>query len=202
MYPVPIIDALGTYTAKAPFIIEDGAIYISKAIEDFTALADRGIDVYSQYYQPNGLSEAQYAEDSTLGVKIVTLYSTTGHPTLYIPTSYILSFPSKSLVPYTDLVMSVSLGLIPDAVSLTLLESEIDQAVQDRLGVEPKIELHRLPLTGGVDYNTHVRLETLRASKMQFKPTPTAQLNHFIQRIAALEAEKARLEEALTATQL
>ena len=201
MYPVPIIDALGTYTAKAPFVIEDGSIYISKAIEDFTALSDRGIDVYSQYYQPNGLSEAQYAEDAGLGVKIVTLYSTTGHPTLYIPTSYILSFPSKSLVPYTDLVMSVSLGLVPDAVSMSMLESDVDQAVQDRIGVVPKIKLHRLPLNGGVDYNTHVRLETLRAAKLQYKPTPTAQLNYFIQRISELEAEKLRLEEALITTQ-
>lgn len=201
MSGVPLIDAIGVYTVKDPFTLPNDAIYVCKAIESFEALTQRDVDVYNEYYVPNGLSETDYTRDRNANVKIVSLHSTTGQAPLTLPSSYIASFPAKSLVAYSDLVLSLGLGLVPDDVVLETLKQALAQDVKDILGIEPQVELHRLPLKGGVDFGTHQRLEKARAALMSYRPSYQAMQQYWASRIEALEADNSRLEEALINTQ-
>lgn len=201
MAGLPNIEAIGTYTAKEPFVLDPEAIYACEAIESLEALQLRGVNVFETHYSPYGLTQTDYVADVDADVKLITLISVTGHPTVTLPSSYLTGYPSKTTIPYSRLLLSVNLGLLPDTVDLASARSAVAEGVGDLLGITPEVQLHRLPLSGGVDYNAHVQLEASRVRQIRFRQSPSTQLSYWMNRVAELEAENERLAEALVSTQ-
>ena len=196
----PIINAVGTYSVKAPFETIDGVTYKCVEILKISALEKNQVDVFATYYEPNGLSPAKYVADKDLDANIVHLAEQGGGVDIILPSTYILALPSVRTIPYSRILLSIDLGLIPDSLSLASTITAIKDLATDVVGVDPTVKTHRVPVLGGIDANRHELLELNRNNAIAHRPTAHAD----VARLSAILDRKlayiAQLEEALVAT--
>lgn len=174
---IPELNASGVYTLLAPFdtMLVSGLVYTciaTRKLADFTAL---GLDPKSKYYDPYGIPDARYISDVAAGVCIVSLQST-GGDLVYVPSSYIKSFPKGGGIPYTPLVLGVSLGAIPDTLDLSYLNTQITALISDTIGVVPEIKPVAVGNTAQVDVDVHRSLEASRLVNITNNKTDRAKL--------------------------
>mgnify|MGYP000654568572 CR=1 FL=1 len=191
----PGINATGVYVLYAPWVVEPGAIYRAEAIDGFESLESNDIDVYSRFYQAYedaGVTVTDYQRDRLNAINIITLMSDTAE-TIYVPSSFIKEFPRTVTVPYSRLILSVDLGLLPDGISLQTTIENIQSHVSELVGiphssngiavdksgllansmaavddsVKVPIMVHKVTLTNGIDHSTHERLENNRAERVR-----------------------------------
>lgn len=191
----PGINATGIYVLFAPWTVVTGAIYRAEAIDGFESLEAQGIDVYAKYYQAyesEGITVQDFQRDRLNAINIVTLMSDT-QDTIYVPSSYIKEFPSSIAYPYSRVLLSVDLGLLPDGISLQTTIENIQSHVSELVGVPHStngiaitkdglvenslaavddsvrvpVMIHKSSLIDGVDHSTHERLENNRAHRVQ-----------------------------------
>lgn len=192
----PPINTVGTYKVRSPFTIDSGLTYICEAINGFEALESRDINVYETYYVPNGLNKDAFEADRNVAVDIVTLMCDDG-PTIYIPSSYIASFPSGTVVPYNRAIISIDLGLVPDNLDVTALKTELNTTAGDYTGTSPLSALHVMPVTSPVTYADHVSLEAARRAKIKYTRTTEAELKDALAKLEEYENHIARLESLI-----
>ncbi|WP_257292768.1 hypothetical protein [Endozoicomonas sp. ONNA1] len=160
----PTIGALGIYTLRAPFTIDGNAVYECDSILSFKeAEVEQAHNVLNDFYLANGLSEAIYLSDRDAEVHIVVLKAS-GKPTIYVPDSYIDSYPNEGVVPYNHVILSISLGALPDQFSLDQVKADISNIVRERLNVNHEVAVHLAPATGAVTQSDHNVAETHRLS--------------------------------------
>jgi hypothetical protein len=174
---------------KEPFVTDPSVLYTCAAIRTFRDIRERGFDPFVEFYQPMGLTQTQFNEDEELGASVITLVSDSD-PTLYIPTSFILSYPNQHFVPYNHVVLSVSLGLVPDYVDYTFLQDQISGVVSDVIGVESDVKLHIAPTREALSPEEHEVLEVSRLSAVQMRVTDHA-------RVLELERKNQKLLDQL-----
>jgi hypothetical protein len=132
----PPVGASGLFTLAAPFSqdVIPNLTYECKAVRrlvDFTRL---GVEPYQEFYAPKSIPSETYENDFRNNVCIVTLVSSMGH-WIYVPTSYIQSFPNMNGIAYTALVLAAPIGAIPNYVDLTPVKSKISAVIQETLGL-------------------------------------------------------------------
>lgn len=191
----PGINATGVYVLYTPWVVEAGAIYRAEAIDGFESLEANGVDVYARYYQAyedQGITIQDFQRDRLNAINIITLMSDTAE-TIYVPSSYIKEFPRSIAYPYSRVLLSVDLGLLPDGVSLQTTIENIQSHVSELVGiphsangiaitkdglvenslaavddsVRVPIMVHKSSLTDGIDHSTHERLENNREHRIQ-----------------------------------
>lgn len=195
----PPLNATGTFELLTPFTIEDGKVYRAEALDGFESLEVREIDVFKTYYDSQGLTQQDYEADKLNKVDIVTLMSDDA-PTIYVPSSYIKSFPLTSGYPYGRIVLSVDLGVLPDGLDFLPVVSVIETQVSEIVGVLPEnmeVIIHRLSETQGVDHSKHEQLENLRKSRISERVLPAVALVEALERVRSLEQRNAVLENLL-----
>lgn len=194
----PELGAIGTYILTSPFTMDEGAIGKTLAVDSFEALAFREIDVYATHYEPYGLTEAKYTEDLDNGVRIVTIVDIGTQVATFVPSSFIDSFPQKGeIIPYSDLVLAMDLGLVPESLDISSLIAELALLVETRLGITTTPKLLIKEVLGGLDYTDSVALELARAARIVRSPTTLGTVSILNQRIAEQAITINLLEEAL-----
>lgn len=193
---VPPPGTRGLYSLKAPFKTVPNELYSCGAIRYFKDIQNQGVDVYAKYYQPLELTEADYARDLAAGVVIITLLSETQQP-IYVPSSYVLSYPGLSSYNYQHVVLSVSLGALPDALDLTFLKTQIATAVSEVIGVTPTVYENVAPSTGVVTPEQHDAMEAARQAAITNRTTDYARYLIERDKRIALEAKVAALEKVI-----
>jgi len=190
---IPPINASGVYALVTPFDtkVVSGLRYTCNAVRTFKELLASGVDVVADYYTANGLQESDYNTDYDNGVCIITLQSSKGD-LLYVPSSYISSYPDTSGVPYNAVALSVLLGQVPQNMDLTYLKGELVAAVMDAAGISASVRTVTYSETTCVAYETHKSLQAQRDLAR------TQSQTEYSKRIAA-EAERDRLAERLAA---
>lgn len=172
----PPLYATGQWRLKAPYQVENGAVYTCKAINTMDALEMRGVDTYKEFYEPLGIDFDVYWEDVRRLASIVTLMSDT-HPTVYVPDTYIRSYPDVTTVPYRHMVLSVSLGAVPDTLALDDLKHRIKEYALASLGLDVQIKEHQAGhIAQGVDQQAHQVYENNRRAKLEANTTDYATL--------------------------
>jgi hypothetical protein len=189
----PSLHAAGLYQLASPWTIPANVIYECIAIRDFDDFVKKGEDVFTLYYQPMGLDRSVYEADRALGADIITLASAT-HPTIYVPSTYIVAYPFLGDIKYSHVVLSVSLGALPDAMDLTFVKAQVAAVVSDSIGVVPTVNVNVAPSTGLITQIEHQILETARQAAITNRKTDRAKLIEMqtlidaqAQRIAGLE---------------
>ncbi len=191
----PPLNATGRFTVAAPYdtLVFDNVPYQAVALRRFDDIVELGEDVYVQYYQPVGLSETDYKRDLRDSVVIVSLMNPSG-VIVYAPDSYITSYPNQGDVKYQHVVLSVSLGPLPQHLALDYAMSQIGSIASDTIGVTPTVKLHVAPTTGAITSDQHELLEVARIARITNRKTDRANalkaqadLVLAQQRIAALE---------------
>lgn len=188
---LPPIGTKGKYVLKDPFatLIDPAISYTCGAIRRFKDIVNQGGVVQDQYYTLYGLSKDVYDRDVKNDEAIVTLLSDSTAP-IYVPSSYIASFPSGDTVPYHRMVLSLDMGLIPDALDLTFLKSNLSNVVSDTVGVSVTINEHAAPYTETMTVAKDLELSSARDAKIKSRTTDYAQL-------LQLQTENARLKQTI-----
>lgn len=193
----PPIDATGTYVLLSPFAAVDGAIYRCQSIDGFEMLLENNVDVFKKYYEANGLSIDQYNDDELNGINIITLMSD-NQATIYVPSSFIDKFPLTTNVPYSRVILSVDLGVLPDGLDLEGIMDFVNTAAADVIGApDPVTQLFLIPSTDVISHSEHEMLENNRAARIVDRETPSAAVNRLDDKVEGLEARNDQLEQII-----
>ena len=192
----PPINALGQYVVRPPFNIPAGAIYKCEAINGFEALEKDGANVFSKFYTPFGISQDIFNTDRINGIDIVTLISST-HPTVILPSSFIVSFPNITAIPYNNVFLVMDLGILPDKTELRAGIDYCKEVIEDFHGVTPTVQVVAHPIAGLIDSSQHEALVNARISKMKERDTVYKQFQDAQVKIAAQQQRINLLEAEL-----
>lgn len=180
----PPLNATGVYSLKAPFVADPNKVYTCIALREFQDLLGQSISVYDRFYAPLGLTHDDYLRDLVANEVLVTLYAIDADP-IYVPTSYVVSFPDLSPIPYNHVILSASLGALPVGVDLSFMISKVQATISDTIGVEPDVLTHAITLTTVVTAAQHEANENARASAITERTTDHAE----VLRLTALNAQ-------------
>lgn len=198
---IPTIGITGVFTLTSPFDTQlvANASYTCLAVRQLEDYLASGGDPFTQFYQPQNLSQDQYNSDIALGVCIVTLQSSSG-AVLYVPSSYIASFPATGGVPYTNLILGVDLGAMPDYVDLTFLKQQIANLVKTTIGLlSVQITTVVVSPTTNISSADHKTAEAARLNNITNTQTPEQQVVALTKQLQALQLQYANLESFLNA---
>lgn len=196
MSVTPPIGASGIYRLKAPFssLLRPNVSYRCVSIRRFNDIAEQGVDPYEEYYKPYGLTEQKYIADAQAKEAIVSLVTDADH-WVYVPTSYIESYPNQGGFPYQGLVLGVPLGPVPTYMDLTAVRLAIIDIVRDMLGIAVNPSYVAVTELEYLNQSDHDRLEAARAKAMA---EPGTDRQRYLQMKALndeLVLQNARLEE-------
>ena len=189
----PPLYAKGTYSLTSPYTLPGSQSYTCVAIRSFRDLLKLHVDVVKAYYTPVGLGETEYKSDTDVAAAIITLLGDDGQ-VVYVPDTYISSYPDLSGYNYNHMVLSVSLGTVWDQLPLDDVKQKIEETVKTALGVEATVNEHVSPTTGTVSQTEHERIETARRAAIRNQKTLTAQLLEIKTSYTTLQEQYATLE--------
>lgn len=154
MRVTPTINVKGLFELRTPWQAVEGRLYQVLAIRAFDDIYRLGIDVYQTYYKPMGLIDKSldpnaeptialnFENEVKDNVHIVTLVGDDGQY-IYVPDSFIISYPRSDTIPYQHVVLSVSLGALATDVNVDPVCAEVKELITARFGIaEPVVELH------------------------------------------------------------
>jgi len=171
----PSLNTAGAFKLKAPWDTIPNTEYVCTAIATIPSLLEQEVDVLKTIYKPMTLTEADYLEDVSNNVPILTLTSATA-PTIKVPSSYLLEYPDISIIPYSHIVLSVSLGAIADSTNLEHVKDVIGVEVESTFGITPNVLVHRAPSTGTITPEQHANIETNRLAAVTTTTTDRARV--------------------------
>ena len=187
----PPLGAFGKFVLKAPWTTNSTISYRCVSLRRVEEIVKSGKDVFATFYQPMGLSIAVANDDMAMGVVYVGLLGGDGSR-IYVPDSYIESYPDQSAVTYDYTVISVDLGPQPSNIDLAPLMDEIKTISSNFTG----ISVDNIVLSIGTAASStlmtqeqHIAAENARMLAIQNNETST-------QKIARLE-EANRQQNAL-----
>lgn len=152
----PPLNSKGLFVLRAPFHAVATVAYRVGAIRTFEELISRGIDPVKLVYQPAGLDDAEYQADKIAGAAVVTLLSDSTKP-LYVPDTYVESYPNMGVVPHSHVVMVMSLGILPDTYDTTRAVQAVQTAISEYIGVEPTVSIATQPTTDAITQEQYVQ---------------------------------------------
>lgn len=184
---IPPINARGLYELQSPWTLVPNQIYTCSAIRKFIDIQNLGFDVFKTYYEPYGLTQTEYNEDIAAGAVIVTLTSETEAP-VYVPSTYILKYPNESYHNYQHVVVSASLGPLPDYLDYTHVIQQVGALLSDTIGVVPTVNIHVAASEGSISPEDHDVAEAARQAAVANRVTDRS-------RLLALEQQNIQLTQ-------
>lgn len=175
MRVTPPLKASGVYELRDPWAADPSTIYRCEAVRTIPEIREAGIDPYTAYYEPFARTKEEFDADVAEGVAIVTLLSDK-RETINVPDTYIVKFPFEVLVPYNRVVLSVNLGVLPDALPLDLLLERVAGVCSDVIGADADVKMNSAPYTGAITEDEHQRLTTAREAAINDRTTDRAKL--------------------------
>lgn len=192
----PNIGARGDWKLSLPFVTAKDVVHTCIAIRYLTELLREGVDPYAKYYSDHDIPRNQYEDDLANNGAIVTLVSEL-EVRIDVPTSYILSYPDENIVPYSHVVLSISLGAIPDELNLTFLKQQIVLAANEVAGLNAEVKEHVIPTTGLITRARHEVMEQLRQAKITNRVTDRVRVKQLQDQLAQERAIRATLEQVV-----
>jgi hypothetical protein len=194
MKNTPPLRARGRYVLRNPWVANPGKLYTNMAIRTFEDVYELGTDVYETYYVPMGLANGtvvggtpfSFATERNLQPNIITLEADDGE-IIYVPDTFIQSYPNMGEVKYSHVILAVTLGALPDNNDLSYVKDEIQSLVAQIYGVNATVQEARAPSTGNPTAIEHEALEAARAAAITLLETDRA-------KALRLQAEKTLLQ--------
>lgn len=193
---IPSLGAKGIYKVSEPFttLVKNIAYtcIATRRLSDFVSI---GRDPKALYYDPYGLGDAIWARDSKdRDVCIVSLQSDSGQ-IVYVPSSFILSFPSLNGIPYTVRILGINLGAIPDSLDLNSLYGYMHDLVRDTLGVESEVKSVAISETKLMSKEQHDSLELARLDLINTTQTERSRIIELERLVTTLQEQNSALEQ-------
>lgn len=197
----PIMFARGKWELLAPWALVDNVAYQCVAIRSFQDVQGEGIDIFSAYYLPKGLSADVYSSDRVNGTALVTLVSD-DHPQIVVPTTYIKSAPTTVSTGFNRMVIGVDIGIIPDALDISYLNAEIAGLVSALTGLQGVVSTYAAPITGLLTPEQAEMFESNRLAAITKRTTFYSKVESLQQQLAAVTKIKDRYEKIIIDHQL
>lgn len=156
----PTINSKGLFSVQSPFRVNPKKIYEVVAIRELEDLYNDHIDIYQYYYKPFKIDEETCKKDIKNNVAIITLKGEDG--LLFIPDTYIISYPDLGTADYRAFVVSIDLGMLNKNFSFEGLKEDIAELVSLELGIKPKVSIHERPFKNVLSQDDALRLEESR----------------------------------------
>lgn len=202
LLPVVVtVNTSGLFKVKEPFTISSDVIYTVIAVRTFPELTDRKEDVYNKYYLPVNISRELYLSDANVGASIITLKSHDGQ-VVYIPDTYIESYPGINGLEYKRNVVVIDLAFVPSYVDPTLLTDDLKNIITATLGIEPVVDITSMDYEGTITEENHLQMEAARKMKIRNTTPVTEQLAAAKEENEKLKALNTSMMEILSANGL
>ena len=192
----PPLNATGRFILRDPFIAKETTVYRCIALRKFDDLVEIGANIFEDYYQPVGLSVTDFQNDDRVDAVIVTLMDPSGE-VIYVPDTYIVSYPNMGDVTYHRIVLSIGMGPIPSFLPLEHLQSQISGMVSDVIGVDSDVRIHAAPALGAVSPEQHEIMEAARANRINRRGTDRARFLQEQNKVTALQERVQILEQII-----
>ena len=166
-YVIPSLGMSGYFKLKTPFnsSLVENERYTCRAVRGIGDYLANNEDIYTNIYKANGLTETEFNSDCASGMYIVSLQSTKGQ-WIYLPASYILSFPITNGVEYHNLMIGISLGAVPTTKDISAVKTNLRNVIYDQLGIEPEIKEVQISKAVLIPQEQHETIETIRTSRI------------------------------------
>lgn len=198
MRNTPPVYVRGQFDLRTPWTVQASTIYTCIAVRSFEDIYERNIDVFTEFYEPKGLTSTEFDADKAEGATIVTLISEDDE-IIYVPDTYINSYPNMSDIPYNRVIVSIDLGTLPETLDLSALQTNLAGVTEESIGVVPDIKYHIAASTDAVSASDHTTLEAARQAAIDAlgvtPATATAKLKKQEQVNSALNQKIATLEQ-------
>lgn len=192
---IPFIGSVGKFELIAPFNndLHPNSLYTCIATRRFADYTQTGTDP-KVLYENKGISDAWTTDFNRGDVCIVTLQSSGGH-IVNVPSTYIAAYPSAGGVPYTSLVLGISLGALPDGLDLSNLYTSMQNLVRDVIGVTSEVKSVAVSETTYVSQVDHNALTIARQDAIASSDTDRARALRAEDALATAQNKIAILEQ-------
>lgn len=194
----PPIYAEGIFVCYPPYdsVVDINTVYIVEAIRSFPEMERRKRDVFAEVYEPHKLSETIYKEDAAAHAAIITLKAVDG-TLLFIPNTYIESYPGMAGLEYSRNVVIVDVGMIPSTIDLKLLVADLQDVITKNVGATVDSVVDTMRYEGNITHEEHVALETARRLKIQQHIPLQQQVDEATQRTDEMQRQMDELVELI-----
>jgi hypothetical protein len=117
-------------------ILSNKTYFVVKSVSLLQSLVDKGLNPKENIYKLYTI-ESDYDADIASNVHIAEL--SIGSKDYYVPLNKIVSKNNIPQVAYSERMIGIKLGFIPDAEDLTSVLADIDLFIKNRLGIVAKI---------------------------------------------------------------
>jgi hypothetical protein len=163
------------------------------------------LDLYSLVFQPVGVTPEDFpvvlkrAKDS--GAIICALLDRNGLP-VYVPTTYLISFPSVDGVSYERMCMIADLGPVPPSMEQAMQQvlDHTKQYITATLGIASTVRLGTIPTVGYVSQNQADAYENTRKAQITDATNDVAKVRALTAKVAAKDVYITKLEGDLIQT--
>lgn len=202
----PSINTSGKYKVKSPWRINESTILTCIAVRSFDDIYKKNEDVYEVYYEPYGCTTGvqvdgrpfDFEQERNHLPNIVTLVDPFG-AVYYVPDTFITSMPIQSDIPYSERILSISLGPMPDALDVDNIVNEVTEIVKSKTGMtNVNVLQHSLALLENPSYDEHLAMERVRKASLNNANSVFEKLELANAEIARLTAVVAKYEATLT----
>lgn len=161
--PTPRISSKGIYTATGPFahLLNPQLSYECISVETINGLIANGINVFTEVYEQNGLSEYEMIAYADNGGSISTLQGSNGS-IVKIPTNYLNTIPNANGVKYSCIMLGISLSALPDDFDLTQIKDDVSNLIFSRIGVRSEVKSLVFGATSLISQEEHRSIESAR----------------------------------------
>jgi hypothetical protein len=204
---IPAINAAGRFEAAAPFdqIVNQSTFYTVEATRTIHEMEGAKLDLYTLVFAPVGVTPEDFpvvlkrARDA--GAIICALLDRNGLP-VYVPTTYLTSFPLVDGVSYERMCMIADLGPVPPSMAQAM-EQVLDhtkQYIQATLGISSVVRLGTVPTVGYVSQAQATAYENTRKGLITDTSNDVAKNRALTLKVASKDAYIAKLEADLIQT--
>lgn len=174
----------GRFILKAPWVAISTMVYKVIAVRALKDLYEDGLDPYKDIYLANGLIDGQPYDDYTFNYQnelnelanVITLYGDDGS-LIYVPDTYILSYPNMGDIPYNHIILSISCGALADYIDLGPLKTQITDIAMATTGISVEVLENRAPSVNTPTPEEHEVIETGRLAAITNMETDFARAN-------------------------
>lgn len=203
---IPSYYASGSYEANNPFnaVVIVGKYYRVEAIRSVREMQSANFNLYQFMFKPAGFAEDDYQSvlDDVVQKNgaILTLIGLDGQR-VYVPTTYLKSFPLVDGVSYERLCAVFDLGAVPPSLKTMLTDvfTHCSNYIETHAGVKATVQLGTMPTIGYVTKEQAAVFETTRQNKIKDTVNDIVTIANLEKTNAALSAYIVQLEAALEA---
>ncbi len=189
----------GLFTFLAPFNTAYNLDYDILTVDSLKSIGELiagNIDIYSVYFQANGLTTTQYQQFLTSNGIIVTLFDSEGNR-YAVPSTFIQGLPNTNGVPYRALGLNVVLGPLPVDYPVSALVDDLQPIISQLVGIQAAITPVQLSRVKLLPNTQATQLENTRVANISGLNT----LGYYINQLSIAQTQIQALEQYIVNAQ-